>query len=99
MDRALLGRVMLRAGFLWLLLRLIVLAFTLASGEEGALSPQLALSSSAIILGAIVGMAAADMRALRERVFLANLGVGRPAVLGMTLATAAVLELAWAVLA
>ena len=101
-ERRLLARIMARAAFLWLVLRLIVLSAAsaaTATGDPGPLPPRLALLSTTIILAAVVVIARADTRALREHTFLANLGVGMGAITGITLATATLLEVAWAMLA
>lgn len=98
-DHRLLARTIARAAFLWLVLRLIVLAATTAAAGDSPLPPRLALLSSAIVVTAVVVMARADTRVLRERTFLANLGLGIRTITGITLATAALLEVAWTVLA
>ncbi len=106
-ERGTLTRTIVRAALLWLLLRAMLsvatagaraagLAAAVDGGGDAGLTPRLAVLSSAIILAAVVAMARADSRALRENIFLANLGVSTTAITAITSATAGVLEVGWA---
>jgi hypothetical protein len=73
----------------WILLRGIL------AGASG--SPTILLPASIFLVFGVCAVALVDSSVARERLFLANLGVGRRAIAGISLSVACALELAAAI--
>lgn len=97
----LIGRLTLRAGGLWLVVRLVMAAYGALPGPGGGSGPAEAVTvnwptSLAVIL-VVVALVLVDVRRREERIFLADLGISRRAVVGLSAAVTTALEVAvWA---
>jgi hypothetical protein len=103
--RALLGMVV-RAAVLWLGVRLVALmtvsfagagdpvAAATAATTDGTAATRLIAGS--IVITAVTILTLADVRALHERAFRANLGIGLGSIAGLSAVTAALLETGFA---
>jgi len=94
-----------RAAVLWLLLRLALFAVGSLAGageaDAGGMAASLTSGALAILPTAAVVtlLVFLDIAALRERAFMANLGVGRGPIAATAFSTAVALEIAAAALA
>ena len=94
-----------RAAVLWLLVRLALFAVGSVAGagdpDAGGMAASLTNGALAMLPTAAVVtlLVFIDIAALRERAFMANLGVGRRPIVATAFATAVALEIAAAALA
>jgi hypothetical protein len=90
-DRRVAARLVLRAAVLWLVVRLAVAA---VGGTAGDFAFRSTPAGTALVVAVVVVLVMADLRAMRDRPFLDNVGIGLPTVLTISAATALLLELA-----
>lgn len=108
MPRTLLTGFLLRSAVLWVLVRLALAALLVlpVGGLDAALGEAPARADpfpaggvmALAVIALVAGLVLIDLRAMRERIFLANLGLGRRAVAVVACLSAGALEAGLALL-